>query len=120
MTESQVWSINALTLVVSDMASSLRFYDSLGFELLYGGPEGGFSSLRVGDQFLNLILGSESSDRGGWGRVIFLVDDVDAIYRIAVLAGHSLEAAPRDAEWGERYFQLDDPDGHRLRFARPL
>lgn len=24
---------------------------------------------------------------------------------------------PRDAEWGERYFHLDDPDGHELSFA---
>ena len=27
---------------------------------------------------------------------------------------------PRDAEWGERYFHLTDPDGHELSFARPL
>jgi hypothetical protein len=28
--------------------------------------------------------------------------------------------APRDAEWGERFFHLMDPDGHELSFARPL
>jgi uncharacterized glyoxalase superfamily protein PhnB len=27
---------------------------------------------------------------------------------------------PRDAEWGERFFHLVDPDGHELSFARPL
>jgi uncharacterized glyoxalase superfamily protein PhnB len=27
---------------------------------------------------------------------------------------------PRDAEWGERFFHLSDPDGHELSFARPL
>ncbi len=26
----------------------------------------------------------------------------------------------RDAEWGERYFHVTDPDGHELSFARPL
>ena len=28
--------------------------------------------------------------------------------------------APRDAEWGERYFHITDPDGHELSFARPV
>jgi uncharacterized glyoxalase superfamily protein PhnB len=27
---------------------------------------------------------------------------------------------PRDAEWGERFFHLTDPDGHELSFAWPL
>ncbi|WP_420715440.1 VOC family protein [Cupriavidus sp. D39] len=30
------------------------------------------------------------------------------------------EAAPRDAEWGERYFHISDPDGHELSFAKLL
>ena len=118
--ESRVRSINAVTLIVSDMARSLCFYTSLGFEVLHGGPEEGFSSLRVGEQFLNLMLGREPTDLGGWGRVIFHVDDVDATFRIALDAGHKPEAAPEDARWGERYFHLDDPDGHWLSFARLL
>jgi hypothetical protein len=28
--------------------------------------------------------------------------------------------APRDAEWGERFFRLTDPDGHEVSFAWPL
>ena len=28
--------------------------------------------------------------------------------------------SPRDAEWSERFFHTDDPDGHELSFARPL
>ena len=28
--------------------------------------------------------------------------------------------APCDAEWGERYFHIADPDGHDLSFAKPL
>jgi hypothetical protein len=30
------------------------------------------------------------------------------------------DTAPRDAEWGERFFHLTDPDGHELSFAWPL
>jgi hypothetical protein len=27
--------------------------------------------------------------------------------------------SPQDASWGERYFHMPDPDGHKLSFARP-
>ncbi len=74
----------------------------------------------MGDQFLNLMHDSEPTDRGRWGRDILNDDDVDATYRTAIDSGYSPENAPRDADWGERYFHLDDPDGHRLSFARPI
>jgi catechol 2,3-dioxygenase-like lactoylglutathione lyase family enzyme len=52
-------------------------------------------------------------------RVIFYVDDVDAMYAHVLTQGFVPEAPPRDAAWGERYFHLSDPDGHLLSFARP-
>jgi uncharacterized glyoxalase superfamily protein PhnB len=52
--------------------------------------------------------------------VIFYDSDVDGLYARALAAGLAPEAAPRDAEWGERFFHLTDPDGHELSFARPL
>ena len=55
-----------------------------------------------------------------WGRIIFHVTDVDAVYEQALAAGYQPTTAPRDAEWGERYFHLTDLDGHELSFARPL
>ena len=55
-----------------------------------------------------------------WGRVIFYVADVDALYDRALVAGYQPATVPRDAEWGERFFHLNDPDGHELSFARPL
>jgi uncharacterized glyoxalase superfamily protein PhnB len=55
-----------------------------------------------------------------WGRAIFHVDDVDAVYAIAQARGFATEAPPRDAAWGERYFHVRDPDGHELSFARLL
>ena len=30
------------------------------------------------------------------------------------------DTALRDAEWGERFFHLTDPDGHELSFAWPM
>ena len=42
------------------------------------------------------------------------------MYAHVLAQGFSPETAPRDAEWGERYFHLADPDRHALTFARPL
>ena len=52
--------------------------------------------------------------------MIFHVADVDAFRGRALAAGCRPSTAPRDAEWGERFFHLSDPDGHELSFARPL
>ena len=109
--------ISAVTLATADMARAFRFYRSLGFILRYGGPEAGFSSFALGEGHLNLT--AERAPSGWWGRLIFYVDDVDALYARALEFGYEPQAPPRDAEWGERYFHLADPDGHELSFARP-
>lgn len=111
-------SINAVTLGVTDMASSCAFYDRLGFEVVHGGADDAFTSYRVGPTFLNLQ--AIETVGTGWGRFIVFVDDVDAMYRRAVDAGLVPTMAPSDALWGERYFHIDDPDGHEVSFARPL
>lgn len=112
-------SLDAVTLATHDMARAVGFYESLGFEVEHGGSRSGFTSFRVGSGFLNLIL-ERDREWSWWGRLIFHVSDVDAMYRRVVDLGLHPEAPPRDAEWGERYFHLLDPDGHELSFARPL
>ena len=115
-----VHSINAVTLAVQDMARAVDFYqDKVGMELEYGGTAASFSSFRIGQGHLNLILAPE----GGWswwGRIIFYVDDVDAMYQRLVEAGLSPSTAQEDASWGERYFHIIDPDSHELSFAKPV
>ena len=112
--------INAVTLATHDMARAVRFYRALGFVLAYGGEHASFASFKVGTSHLNLISQPRDRQWAWWGRMIFYVTDVDALYRRAVLSGDRPEAEPRDAEWGERFFHLTDPDGHELSFARPL
>ncbi len=116
-----VEAISAVTLVTADMAEAVAFYQVLGFHLLYGGPAATFSTFRAGAGYLNLQLDAGGPHRTTvWGRVVLWVDDVDAMYRRAVAAGHDPEMVPADAPWGERYFHIRDPDGHELSFARPL
>lgn len=121
MADEHLLCISAVTLAVAEMGRSVVFYRSLGFAVRYGGGEAAFTSLTVGDGFVNLQLDrSYEPSARQWGRVILWVDDVDAVHARAVAAGHSPEAEPVDAPWGERYFHLDDPDHHQLSFARPL
>ena len=106
MSTSDLTSISAVALATHDMATSVSFYGALGFELTYGGVEAAFSSLRFGQCFVNLALREIETPVPWWGRVIFHVPDV--------------EAPPRDASWGERFFHVTDPAGHQLSFAKPL
>jgi len=117
---SPIEGISAVTLATQDMARAVRFYQALGFALRHGGASASFSSLHAGTGFLNLIAQPAGRSWSWWGRVIFHVAEVDALYRRALAAGLRPEAPPRDAPWGERYFHLTDPDGHELSFARPL
>jgi catechol 2,3-dioxygenase-like lactoylglutathione lyase family enzyme len=112
--------ISAITLATHDLARAVRFYRALGFEIAHGGEDAAFTSLKAGPGFLNLIAETDTRRWSWWGRVILHHSDVDGLYARAVAAGLAPEAAPRDAEWGERYFHLTDPDGHELSFAWPL
>ncbi len=116
----RILSINAVTLVTHNMAKAVRFYETLGFPLDYGGADAPFTSFRVGENHLNLTATSVAPHWGGWGRLILYVDDVDAMYTHVVAQGLHPEAPPRDAPWRERYFHVRDPDGHELSFAQPL
>ncbi len=118
--QARIEKISAVTLKVADMERSVLFYrDALGLEILYGGPNAGFSSLRVpGTEFpiINLQQGRATTD---WGRMIFHVADVDAFW--THLKEEEFDPdTPQNAAWGERYFHMHDPDGHELSFARPL
>jgi uncharacterized glyoxalase superfamily protein PhnB len=113
-------SISAITLGTHDMGRAVRFYRALGFEMAYGGEEASFTSFHLGDGHLNLIAQPAERQWSWWGRVIFYDSDVDGLYARAVAAELKPQAPPRDAEWGERFFHLTDPDGHELSFAWPL
>jgi len=114
----KVERISAVTLKVSDMASSVKFYSLIpGASMVYGGAEASFTSFKIGENFLNL---EKSADRGSqWGRLILYCDDVDAVNNRLKEEGLD-PPEPRDASWGERFFHLKDPDGNEISFAKPI
>lgn len=115
-----VQQISAVTLAVQDMARAVDFYQArVGLGLLYGGPTASFSSFRIGQGYLNLVL-APAGGWSWWGRFILHVDDVDRMFRRLLEAGLTPDHPPQDAPWGERYFHITDPDGHEISFARRL
>jgi catechol 2,3-dioxygenase-like lactoylglutathione lyase family enzyme len=118
-TELAITGISAVSLATRDMAHAVWFYRSLGFSLRYGGEDAAFTSFSAGEGYLNLIAQPAERRWSWWGRVIFYVADVDALYARALALGLRPENPPRDAPWGERYFHLIDPDGHEVSFAKP-
>src|SRR6202050_3098759 len=115
-----ITALSAITLATHDMGAAVRFYRLCGFEMLYGGEAASFTSFRAGTSFLNLIAQQKEKEWSWWGRAIFCESDVDGLYRRLVAAGIRPAAPPRDAEWGERFFHVTDPDGHEISFAWPL
>jgi catechol 2,3-dioxygenase-like lactoylglutathione lyase family enzyme len=115
------WSIDhisAVTLAVLDMAGSVAFYQQLGLDVSYGGPEAPFTTMRAGQSVINLRQAATSAGSSG-NRVILRVRGVDALYRDLVEKGLA-PSAPRNADWGERYFELPDPQGVVISFAELL
>lgn len=120
MGTEQIRGISAVTLLTSDMEAVTRFYEAMGFVAARGGPESTFTTYRVGGTCLNLELDRDRAGRTIWGRVVFLVGDVDHVHQMALAAGYRPATQPANARWGERYFHILDPDGHELSFAQPL
>jgi uncharacterized glyoxalase superfamily protein PhnB len=114
--------LNAIGIVTSDMARSIRFYRMLGLDVPDTPEEGHIdASLPNG---IRLMLDSEEvihSFHDDWsrktGNQLSLAlecsspGEVDEVYTRVVGAGFHGEREPWDAFWGQRYAQLSDPDG---------
>jgi len=48
------------------------------------------------------------------------VDDVDATFQQALAVGAKPLIEPQDQFWGDRFAQIEDPDGYRWAIARHL
>ena len=115
------WSIDhisAVTVAVFEMAESVAFYENLGLDVSYGGPDAPFTTMRAGQSVINLRQAPTQAGNP-WNRVILRVRGVDALHRHFVEKGLR-PTAPRNAEWGERYFEVADPQGVVISFAEVL
>ena len=114
--------LNAIGIVVTDMAESIRFYRLLGVDVPETPGEGHVQTfLPNGVRFMLDTETVVRSFRPEWTRatgnqvgLAFECDsagEVDEAYKRVVDAGFHGEKEPWDAFWGQRYAQLLDPNG---------
>jgi catechol 2,3-dioxygenase-like lactoylglutathione lyase family enzyme len=114
--------LNAIGIVVSDMAQSIRFYRALGLDVPETPEEGHVDTfLPNGVRFMLDTEEVVTSFRPDWTRATgnqvglalecTSAAEVDETYSRLVDAGFHGEKEPWDAFWGQRYAQLQDPDG---------
>tara|TARA_B100000029_G_scaffold121094_2_gene114521 strand:+ start:19512 stop:19922 length:411 start_codon:yes stop_codon:yes gene_type:complete len=132
MNSMKVTKISAITIFTKNMKNSCMFYSGIPkFELTYGGPSTNFSTFRISESpemFLN-IESSVAQNLSGKStidfRIIFYTEDVDTLYYYlrnddTVSNLGKFETKPADAVWGERFFQMRDPDEYTIVFATPI
>jgi catechol 2,3-dioxygenase-like lactoylglutathione lyase family enzyme len=118
---------SALSLNVADPVASAEFAKRhLGFEEAMAAD--GFVSLSRADAGFNLIFlrtGLETfkpvSMRGHEADgllVAFVVDDVDAVCARLEGEGVAITTPLETEDWGERYFQVTDPNGVVVQFVQ--
>jgi len=122
--------LDAIGVIVSDMARAIDFYRKLGLE--FEGDD--VHTEATGPGGLRVMLDSEASvmsfsdwkpPTGGNSRtaLAFLCDgaaDVDRLFEELVEAGGRGHLPPFDAPWGQRYATVHDQDGNAVDLFAPL
>lgn len=122
--------LDAIGVIVSDMARAIDFYRMLGLE--FEGDE--VHAEASGPGGLRVMLDTEASvmsfsawqpPTGGGPRtaLAFLCDNpaaVDGRYEDLVAAGGHGHLPPFDAPWGQRYATVHDQDGNAVDLFAPL
>ncbi|MFI6961567.1 VOC family protein [Streptomyces sp. NPDC050255] len=116
--------LDAIAIVTADLAASLAFYRRLGLDIPVGAESAphvevtlpGGQRLLWDTEDVVRSFDPEWSGPSGGERLglAFLCDDpaeVDAVYAELTGAGYGGHLKPWDAEWGQRYAVVLDPDG---------
>ncbi|HEX3243895.1 MAG TPA: VOC family protein [Chloroflexota bacterium] len=125
--------LDAIGIVVQDMARSLAFYRLLGLDI----PPERDSDPHVDCEFspgVHLLWDTVDTIHSfdpGWSSpsgsprmgVVFQLDtpaEVDDLYKKMVSSGYAGHKEPWDAFWGMRYAVLHDPDGNNVDLGAAL
>jgi uncharacterized glyoxalase superfamily protein PhnB len=125
-------SLDAIGITSRDIPASCRFYRTLGVDVPES-PEGEDHIEAVLPSGVRLMFDTEELMRQldpDWKRteghpitLAFSCEDaadVDATYARLVEAGFPGTKEPYDAFWGQRYANVDDPDGNDVALFAPL
>lgn len=124
--------LDAIGIVVQDMARSLAFYRELGLEIAPGAESEAHveatlpGGMRVMWDTVEVVRSFDADwqpPSGGHRMgLAFLCDspaEVDAAYERLVSLGYHGHKPPWDAFWGQRYAVLHDPDGNGVDLFAP-
>jgi catechol 2,3-dioxygenase-like lactoylglutathione lyase family enzyme len=103
--------LEGLTLHVRDVEVSRAFYEQLPGAELVGHRPAEFALFRIGD-FLLGLLGVAAP---GFHLEV-ATDDLDGLHAHFKSLGVKTSGPPRVRPWGERTFNVRDPDGNSLEF----
>jgi catechol 2,3-dioxygenase-like lactoylglutathione lyase family enzyme len=114
--------LNAIGIIVSDMAASIRFYRLLGLDIPDTPDEGhidtflpnGVRFMLDGEDVIRSFREDWTREAGNQVALAFECAspaEVDGLYKRVTDAGFEGEKEPWDAFWGQRYAQLKDPNG---------
>jgi uncharacterized glyoxalase superfamily protein PhnB len=125
-------TFNAIGTAVADMAATLGFYRRLGLHF----PAGAETAPHVETELpggIRLMFDTFDTIRsfdpdftpptGEGMSLAFLCagpDEVDRVYADLVAAGYTGAKAPWNADWGQRYAVVEDPDGNGVDLFAPL
>jgi catechol 2,3-dioxygenase-like lactoylglutathione lyase family enzyme len=127
--------LDVVGVIVSDLQAAIAFYARLGLRFPENPDPQGHGHVETTLQGgLRFTLDTEESVRSfdpAWSPpsgghrvgVAFLCDsppDVDRVYRELVADGADGYKEPWDAFWGQRYAQVNDPDGNVIDLFAPL
>ena len=112
----------SLSLAVADLTVSQAFYERLGFKVIGGEADEGWSILRNGQAKIGLFCGMLDTSHiltftPGWNDgapIESPFTDVREIHR-AVASSEVIDAAGLDGT-GPAHFVIEDPDGNRIMF----
>ncbi|MFE2729664.1 VOC family protein [Streptomyces sp. NPDC059349] len=125
--------LDAVGVVVSDMAAAVTFYRRLGLAFPEGAEEqphaeavlpGGLRVLLDTEETVKSFHPSWQAPARGAARHGLAFDcgdaaGVDAVYEELLAAGYDGELKPWDAFWGQRYAVVLDPDGNGVDLFAP-
>ena len=114
--------LNAIGIIASDLARSIAFYRLLGIDVPETPGEGhvqtvlpnGVSFMLDTEETIKSFNPEWTRETGNQLAIAFecgSASEVDAVYVRVTGAGFHGEKEPWDAFWGQRYAQLQDPDG---------
>ncbi len=114
------------SLTADDLQRTIRFYEGLGFSIEDRWESDGVLRgvmLRAGEA--RIALNQDDWKKGrdrvkGLGMRLFIAtdQDLDEVAARAKSAGVSLDSEPHETPWGDRAFEVTDPDGFKLTISK--